>query len=553
MTPAVATSASPPTGAGEATARITVIGRPRGVDETGTPEPSRSLRDRHNHVWDRAYAEGKVVEPPYDPDALARQWEISTILPQCVAARRRNIEGHGYQFVAPAPVDDREAYEEEHADEKDRAERFFKVASLDMPFTELMGQCRTDMDTVGWAGLELLRTRDGELAGLEHLPARTLRLCVKDRQPTLITRWVLREDGSEYVEERAWKRLRLYAQRDGATIIYFKEPGDPRRISRSTGAVLGGEMSGEDWADPELASELLWLSSGYCPGGPYPLPPWIATSPEIAGSRAASAVNYKFFEDNAIPPFFIFTHGARFKDGALERVKEKLESRKGADSFWKAMVLEAESSASGGYTAMGGTSGALKPSITIERVRDRQEDALFQGYDANNRNKVRSAMGVPPLFTAETQDFTRATASAALQVFEAHTCAPERLTPEDRINRHIMAELGILWWVFRFKAASATQPEDVVSLIGAAEAAGTGTPNAYASLLAKVGLDLPPIPGPAGNLPKYVVQLALQTGALVMVPGADGEITVDVGEPLAQDQFADLVDEVVERATRRAS
>ena len=370
---------------------VTTLGRRR--DEDGESQSSNQLRDQ---VWGE-----KVLSPPYDPEELSKIPEVSSILPQCIEARARNIEGYGHHFAPrfdPKAFSDQEL--EERAIERRRAERFFDLATLDYSFGELRDRTRRDIDSVGWSGWEYLRDiRTGDLCGLEHVPGLYLRLSKQSEVPVPIRRWVLTEDESQWEEQHVLQYPRLYVQAQGSRKVWFKMPGDPRAIDKETGEVLAAKQG--DAFDASLAHELLFHTS-YNPRSPYGLPPWVGTLISVAGARAAEEVNWLYFTNKSIPPMIMTVAGGQIPKAEKERLAEQMNELKGVKNWHKIMIIEAVMASSGSPSDLLDPGRAIVPKIEIKQLVDAQQgDALFQRYDAECRSKARSACGIPPLFTSE--------------------------------------------------------------------------------------------------------------------------------------------------------
>jgi capsid portal protein len=159
-------------------------------------------------------------------------------------------------------------------------------------------------------------------------------------------------------------------------------------------------------------------------------------------------------------------------------------------------------------------------------------------FDANSRSKVRSACGVSPLFTAETQDYTRATAQAALQVAESNTFAPPRRALDTAINRHIMPRIDAKWWLYRGNGPRLTSLEDVGRAADALTKLGAGTPNVGADLVGRaLGVEIPGFDQRWADLPFPLVQVLANQGLL---------------DVMAEERLERAVDRVVERVMARA-
>jgi capsid portal protein len=164
---------------------------------------------------------------------------------------------------------------------------------------------------------------------------------------------------------------------------------------------------------------------------------------------------------------------------------------------------------------------------------------------------VRSACGVPPIAIGESQDYNRATAQVAMEMAERGVFAPLRNEFDDRINRFIMPELGILHWKFRSGTPDLTNVEDTVSAIEAGVLAGVGSPNLYGQILSKIfKTEIPPNPDEWANFPIDLVKLGLQSGLVAMDFTGSG-VELGVNEAM-RDRFQEAVGECLIDAVDRA-
>jgi len=503
-----------------------------------------------------------VMTPDFDPESLAAFPQRSSILPQCIEAMATNIDGFGYTF-APAFPDDEEENEEflKRADaERTRADRFFANASTEYSFTELRRRMRQDIESVGWAVFEKIRDTGDELIGLEHLPARTVRLTRQSKEPVQMVRYALADDGQSWEEHTAWRYPRLYVQIIEGRKTYFKAPGDPREINRKTGLVVTEEdrqreaeeearIAGTGMANEhkvELATELIWFGS-YNPAGPYPVPRWIGTLISAAGARKFEEINYNYADNKSVPPFVVLVSGGVLPQKTKDYLTEKWQELKGVDNFHKALVIEAVGKGLGSATGAFDPGRGAQVKVEIEKLADVMHgDALFMDYDKASRNKVRSAFGLPPIFTGESQDYTRATAQVSMEVAERGTFSPPRLSFDDSMNRWVMSDLEILYWRFQSNGPPLANPEDAVEAIKAGLDAGVGGPNVWAEVLEKLtGVKMPRSDEKWGDVPFKITQLAVSAGAIVPQYDEDDRLfAVEINEE-ARERFVAEVHGVV--------
>lgn len=313
-------------------------------------------------------------------------------------------------------------------------------------------------------------------------------------------------------------------------------------------------MKPEDYGSPRAARELLWFG-GYNPADPYgyPLPLWIGSLIALAGERASDEVNLSYFNNKSVPPLAFLVAGGIITDETLDRIDERLEELKGTDNFHKALVINAVAQgAMGDQRDLMDPGAATTPKIEMVPLTSAQQrDALFQVYQKNKRDHVRSACGVPPIAIGESSDYNRATAQVAMEMAERGVFAPLRNEFDDRINRFIMPELGILHWKFRSGTPDLTNVEDTVAAISAGVEAGVGSPNFYGQILSRIfKTEIPPNPAEWANFPIDLVKLGLQTGLVSLDFTGEG-VEMSVNEAL-RDRFQEAVGECLVDALDQA-
>lgn len=500
-----------------------VIGRSK-ARPASTSELDEDHRSRYGE---------QAIRPPDEPEHLVTMNDRSSIVPQCIEALKTNIEGYGHGFeptVPMATLDDSRRSEVEA--ERDRARRFFETATVDFPFTELRMRTRHDIEGIGWSGWELIPIDDddpaSELIGLEHVKGINLRMTVRSKEAVTFSRMVLSPDGGEWIRRTYDKRPRLFVQiTNGTSRVYFKEPGDPRRIDRKTGEVLADGAP----APNGVARELLWFGR-YNPSSEYGLPRWYGAAVAVGGLRQSEEVNFLYFTHKSVPPIVVMVQGGVLNEASVQRIAHRFEELHGVENWHKALILEAVPHATGTISDLN-PGAAMTPKVEIKPLTEAQHgDALFQVYEQRSRDKILSAFGLPPIFVGSSRDYTRATAQVSLEVAERGTFGPARAMVDDRVNRFIMSRLGIRWWRFRSNGPKLSSAEDVARIINAGVQSGAGSPNEYAEILGEVlGIEVSRIPYKWGDLPFKVIEMAMQAGTLA--------IDLDTGELVQREQVSE--------------
>ena len=450
-------------------------------------------------ILERMYTNAGAIEPPYSMDALARLYEHSNSLRQCVDAYATNIDGFGHSFDpiidfdtpdadvkvadaifqertlavelgAPPPTtgfyptsDEIKATKQKLAAEMraehDRLEHFFTFAVNETSFVSMRRRMRADYEQLGNSYCEVLRNRAGEIAEFVYIPAFTIRICQMEAIPTQIkVRRKRTKFSYQWVERSA--HFRRYVQIVEGRLVFFKEMGDPRIMSKKTGGLFKTveDLTAADPSD-RPATEILHLKIASS-RSIYGIPRWIGNLLSVIGSRQAEEINQLYFDNKGVPPLAILVSGGRIAPAAVKRLESYIENDlKGRKNFHKILIVEAE-----------GTGGAMESAgsvkLEMKPLKDaQQDDALFQEYDERNMDKVGMAFRLPRILRGDIRDFNRATAEASLDFAEQQVFGPEREEFDFIINRRVFADLGIRFWEFKSKAPSLRDPTALGEMI----------------------------------------------------------------------------------------
>ena len=446
-----------------------------------------------------------AIEPPYNPTTLAAMLEHSNSLRQNVDAYATNIDGFGHRFEPIVDLDAKDAndriaqamYMERQAApggiavmptpeeiqarkkeivelmraEKVRLENFFEYCVPEMSFVTLRRRNRQDLEVIGNGFTEVLRNGLGEPAEFTYVPGFTVRLLPLDKELTeVVERRKTSTFGYESIKRK--RQFRRYVQVFEAFTVYFKEYGDPRTMSRKTGAIIENPDT-HAWGDGDgPATELLHFKI-HSSRTAYGVPRWIGNLLSVLGSRQAEEVNFLYFENKSVPPLALLVSGGRMTEEAVKRIENYVSSEiKGKKNFHKILVLEAV-----GADSSNGLGDAGKTKIELKPLTDaQQKDSLFGAYDERNMDKVGMAFRMPKMLRGDIRDFNRATADAALEFAEQQVFAPERTEFDFIVNRKILTDLGIKYWRFTSLTPTVKDSATLATIVKDLVVAGVITP-----------------------------------------------------------------------------
>lgn len=486
----------------------------------------RQIEDPFGNTVNAVGSDFSIQNPPYNPNALLRLPHENNTLAQCVQAMVTNCEGHGYRLEYVGPEGQQESPEAKA--EKDMLEAFLAYPNDDTSMQELRERARRDKESVGYCYYELGRDQSGVPVMLAHIPANTMRMTGRDRAATQVEVTLPRPSAPGGVQKiKVKKKFRRFVQQIGTKQVYFKEYGDPRKIDPTTGK----ENKALSWE--ESATEVIY-DSIYAPGNVYGLPRWINQLPSILGSREAELCNLDFFKENAIPAMALLVSGGMVTQTTLDQIEAHFLAAKGRQSMNRLLIVEAQ----GDEDAASPEGNIPPPKLELKPLAmERQQDQLFQKYDENCGNKVRSSFRLPPIFIGLSQDYTYATAKTSFEVAESQVFAPERKKADDLLNLKVFGPMGARFWKFASLPPKLSDPAEIINALTVFNSMGAMTPNIAIALANEYfDLEIPMVEEDWGDYPFAIVQTLAVSGRL-----ADGnmqEIMKEI-DPLTGGPFED--------------
>jgi len=364
--------------------------------------------------------------------------------------------------------------------EKAKLVRFFGSSAGDVSFKTLRRRTRYDLEGWGYAFWEVLRDETGALCEFTLAPTIWMRITPQDTEYTASTE-KRRVDALGYESVTVERRYRRYVQLVQGTqrVVYFKELGDPRCISgvdgkhyakthernAKTGDYLDCYAEMDDGRlrpvlpdDHHEASEMIHWSI-HSPGNAYGQPRWWSALLEVAGSREAGELNYRYFKQNQVPPLLLILEGAEEGEDFQKQFAETVESRvAGTANAHKIMTIS--------LMANPGAPPGEQPRAKLERLRDAQQaDAQFLKYCQRADDVISMQFRQPRILRGDSEGHNRANADAALAMTEAQVYQPEREEFDDFLNRRILPDLGILYWTYVSNATKTADPESTREML----------------------------------------------------------------------------------------
>jgi len=438
-----------------------------------------------------------LIEPPFHLLKLAMLPEDSTVLTPLIDAMEINIDGFGWRpeprftesHMAELPPDVKKAM----AAERREMLNFFNNCSVRDTFTAIRRKTRHDYEATGNGYWEIVPNPiTGALQGIEHIESHRMRctkLC-KEWVPVKVPVVEIGDDDRPMIARQSTlRRFRRYAQLDeqgSKVVVWFKEYGDPRRLSRTTGR-FEGEKEQPTVEAGDLANEVFHWKL-YCPRSPYGLPRTVGNFITIHGDRAADEINYTTLSQNNIPSMMMLVSNGQLTPATVERLEEFVtENQEGSPNYSRILIIEAQPEFEG--------PDAATPQVKIERMTDQQiKDALFGEYGKSNAAKLRQSFRLPPLYWGGSDDYTRSTADASRKLADEQVFAPERQAEDGAITKHFLPRMGIRYTTFLSLGPNTTNDQDLINAMAGGERSGGMTPRIAHRIMSDImGRELPPV------------------------------------------------------------
>ena len=395
----------------------------------------------------------------------------------------------------------------------------------------LRSRIRDEWVGLGNAAIEVMRDLGGRPSRFGWVSMLRLAPTKLDEQPVEVEEKL--RVGLKILTRKVWRRFRRWAQvLESGKEIWFKEYGDPRIMSRRTGEYFEDEaawkkhlvnaaefsMDGDEHK-PDIEATEIYHFSVPDSRSVWGSPMWYGAIRSVLGSTAAEDVNLVFFDGSAIPPYAVLVNGGKLKSGADQVIAEHFKKLRGRKNRHKVLILEAMPPKSKGGVNAGATG---KVEIVFERLYQ-QDEATFLKYDEANRDKASETMRVPRILRGATGDFNRATASAALTMFENMVAGPTRAEWDDEFDGFLRDREYRLVRM-RSRSPITRDPETQAKIVDLLSKAGGLTPGEVRDQAADIlNAELPEIDEPWTKQPMLMTLAGIQPSG-AGAPGA-GDVT----------------------------
>lgn len=345
------------------------------------------------------YGEMGLVQPLYNPEALAKVMEINTYHYRCCKTKARDAAGLGWSIKALG----------EKGSTRGPVFKEIDAFFADLPETasQILDKVMLDYESVGYGALEMVRRDDdpeGKPVLLAHIPAHTLRI---------------HADGIRFVQIRGSKKR------------WFKRIELPRDVHKDTGQVADlKSLPPED-----RASEVIWFVN-YTPRSDYyGLPDVVPALGAVWGDIARRDYNIAFFDNYGVPAYAVFVTG-NFDPGDIDE-DGRTDMEKAIEEHFSELAKNPHSILILSIPTEGRDE---EVKVEFQPLSLETKEASFRLYRIDNRDEILSAHGVPPYRVGvnETGSLGGSTAVESTEIYKTSVIEPRQEMLEAAINRYIV-------------------------------------------------------------------------------------------------------------------
>ena len=391
-----------------------------------------------------------------------------------------------------------------------------------------------DLEIIGNGYYEVLRDKDNKPSRFQWLPGWSIRACPLEKTLIAYDR-PYRRNAIRWQREKQYRRFRKYIQLSatGSQVIgRFKEYGDPRFLSRTTGKYYetlealeeaeSKEGENGEIIKPKPATEILHWDLPFAESSVYGRGKWSPMWPGLTGNRELDELNMRVVTDQEIPQMIMAIMGGR--GGSMAAEIERMQ---------KAMADQKEKGGRGiyyihAYDDRKGPQGPTTvPTVHFEKTKDIQhDDALGLKYQEYVANLARLTYRFSRMSLGDDEGLNMKTAMLSLRQTEEQVHDPRRDLVLDIWNEKILPDLGIETCRLEAMSRAPKDPRELAEITKMLAEIGL-TPDECREIAAEIlNKDYNELEGAWSRIPKNVLTAVLQTknhltGAAILSPEQD--------------------------------
>lgn len=407
------------------------------------------LEVKDSTIIESAFKEEDIVCPPYPPECLADFLEADETNFRCIAAKVMDSVARKYIIEAKysaAEADysfdpSEESYKTDQKRfraEVQQIQDFLDSCNILHGFVGVLRRACMDHEAIGWAAIEVIRSFDGSIARIEHIPATRVRVLSGWRGFVEKV-----DDGSnEYIYYQVFgEKYKVQADdpfnQGKKTLVPFdpaKHSFDdrvPNFVDRETG---------EPTTDiNKAANEILYFPRHHSNTIYYGYSDSVPAVGAIIANSYIRDYQHQFWEHNTVPRYAVIIKGAKVDDEFMKMVTEYFQSHvKGANHKTLIMAL--------------GAQGGRNIEVEFKALDVANKEADFLKTRDANSQQIMTAHGVSPaiLGIVNNSELGSGKGLSQAEIYKDRIVTPLQEYWAEKLNYLFRQGLGILYARLKF-------------------------------------------------------------------------------------------------------
>lgn len=338
-----------------------------------------------------------AVDPPYDPELLALFLELDETHARCCQVKATDSVGRSYKLdpiVSVKPEGQEEDGKETSSldsdavdasiirEETKRVQDFIRTSNKEIGLMQALFRAASDYEAIGWAALEIVRSRNGKVKKIHHIPATRIRV---------IEDWKGFVEVVESSTTTSPDSTYVYYQAFGDKVIRPNQPEltpyDPVTDGEFKPGTFKWNMIDKETGEPtddfeRAANEVVWVPKSHSNTIYYGYSDLVSAVGWALANANIRDYLLQFFENNCVPRYAIIVEGADI-DKDVKELIQKFFTEKIKGKAHSTLLIPVPS---------------LKGEVTVrfEKLDADKNEGSFQDTKKNNAQSIMTAHGVSP-------------------------------------------------------------------------------------------------------------------------------------------------------------
>lgn len=408
---------------------------------------------------DTGLTSDKLVQPPYDPNVMTALSQMDEVAYSCSRAKAFDATKRHFtldkEWDPLIPEDESSITDEEFIADAKVVKKFLRRCAGPYPdFQEILYKAQMDVETIGWGCIEVIRSADGVVRTLTHVPASRVKVY----------------KGWKGFEEQGSNGKKVYYQPFGTKVVSTTRinamDGSPEPYDPEEDGVLNIQENGDiefnlldkrngkptnDFLNS--ANELIWMVKTHPSTIYYGVSDNIPAMPHILANHHISNYLLQYFEHNTVPRYVVVIKGTRMDKEVKQAIVNFFRtSVKGRAHSTLVIPLPA---------------GQVNAEIEFKPLDSISDDKVFRETQKDKQHSIRLAHNVPAAVAcfSDNASLGSGKGNAQLEMYRDRYVSPAQRSQSDVITKVFRLGLGITTVRGRFEELDVRNQEALMRLL----------------------------------------------------------------------------------------